>query len=114
MKYLLLSLFILFSLSLFSQASDSLSEVSKKKSDFVSFKTKLDIANATKDGIYLNGYVVNIDYEKVKKLHGKKIKVRGRVTIIKGLQNLSKGDVVQGRDGATKHILSPKIKIIKN
>ncbi|MEP7372511.1 MAG: hypothetical protein ABI675_03920 [Chitinophagaceae bacterium] len=57
-----------------------------KKPELVTFITKLDIANASKDGIYLNNYVVNISYEKAKKFHGKKIRVTGRVTTIQGLK----------------------------
>ena len=85
-----------------------------KSSNFVSFITKLNIANATKDGIYLNGYIVNIEYDKAKKLNGKKIRVSGKVTIVKGLKNQPKTKPIsQGRIEDTKHIESPKIEIIK-
>ncbi len=38
----------------------------------VIFIATVDLANATKEGIYLKGYVVHLDYEQVKKWHGKK------------------------------------------
>lgn len=68
------------------------------------------MANATKDGMYMNGYVVNIDYEQASKLNGKTIRVTGKVTIVKGLD--PKDEVKQGRSADTKHIRSPKIKIL--
>ena len=79
--------------------------------DSVSFITTLDIANASKDGIYLNGYVVNIPYEKAKKMHGKRIRITGRVTIIKGVNNKTSQEE-QGREVITKYIESPKIEIL--
>ncbi len=92
-----------------------------KNSGSVSFITTLDSANATKDGFYLNGYVVDIPYEKAKKLYGKKIKVTGKVTIVKGLNNQpklydknGKELIQQGRAEDTRHILSPKIEILKD
>jgi len=121
MKFILPFLFVLFNLTSFSQVTDTLKNQPKKKSDLVSFIAKLDTANATKDGIYLNGYVVNIDYGQAKKLNGKKIRVTGKVTIVKGLNNIPKeydqngNEIIrQGRAEDTKHIESPKIKIIKN
>lgn len=67
----------------------------------------------------MNGYVVNISYEEASKLNGKTIKVTGKVKIVKGLDSESKefaanGEEIlkQGRSGDTKHILSPKIKIL--
>ena len=114
MKCMLSLLFTLFSLSSFSQTTDTLKIQPVKESDTVSFTSKVDIANATKDGIYLNDYVVNISYKQLKKLNGKKIKVTGKVTIIKGLQNLNKDEIQQGREADTKYIQSPKIEIISN
>jgi hypothetical protein len=84
------------------------------QSDLVSFTTKIDLANATKDGFYLNGYVVNIEYEEAKKLNGKKVKITGKVTVVKGIKNESPDQPIsQGRSEDTKHIKSPKIEIIK-
>ena len=106
-------LFSLFTISCFSQASDTLKGHFNKTPGFVSFTTKLDIAYATKEGIYLNGYVVNINYEQAKRLNGKKIRVTGKVTILKGLKNLPGNEVRQGRQEDTKYIDSPKIVLIK-
>ena len=83
-----------------------------KKSDKVSFVTKIDIRQATKDGIYLNGYVVNIPYDKLMKLNGKKVRISGKVTIVKGLNQYNDGVTRQGREEDTKHIEKPKIKIV--
>ena len=75
------------------------------------------MANATKDGMYMNGYVVNIDHEEASKLNGKTIRVTGKVTIVKGLDSEPKESdgtmpVKQGRREDTKHIRSPRIKIL--
>lgn len=78
----------------------------------VSFVTKIDIQQATKDGIYLNGYVVNIPYDKLQKLNGKTVRIRGKVTIVQGLKNYNDVIVRQGREEDTKHILKPKIKVV--
>ncbi|THU37971.1 hypothetical protein FAM09_14885 [Niastella caeni] len=76
--------------------------------------TTIDIKQATKDGIYLNGYVVNISYDKLMKLNGKRVRISGKVTIVKGLKHYNDGEIRQGRQEDTKHILRPKIKIIDN
>ena len=103
-------LFLLSTIGCFSQATDTLKSQPGNTSEVVSFVTKLDIANATKDGIYLSGYVVNISYEKAKKLDGKKIRVTGKVRIVKGIKNRFQ----QGREADFRYIKSPKIKILKN
>ena len=87
MKYLLATLLLLFNVNAFSQVADTLKSRSAKESRRVNFVAKADIANATKDGIYLNGYVVNMGYEQAEKLNGKTIKVTGKVTIVKGLNS---------------------------
>ena len=80
----------------------------------VRFVTKIDIQQATKDGIYLNGYVVNIPYHTLQQLNGQTVRIKGRVTIIKGLKNYKDGIVRQGREEDSKHILKPRIKVIKD
>ncbi|HMH24690.1 MAG TPA: hypothetical protein VK563_23100 [Puia sp.] len=114
MRYILATLFIIFHLVSFSQTKDTLKKQSSKKLEVATFIARLDMANATKDGIYLNGYVVNIGYEQAKRLNGKKIRVTGKVTIEKGLKNLPNDPIQQGREKDTKHIGSPKIEIVKN
>ena len=118
MKFTLTILFAFLTVNCFSQNKDT-SRIQLKTSGVVSFITKLDTANATKDGIYLNGYVVNISYDQARKLNGKRIKVTGKVTIVKGLDSPKKkfdknGQEIieQGRSGDAKHILSPKIKMV--
>ena len=113
MKHTITLLFLFCSITCFAQTKDSLKTRHHKASNWVSFVTKLDIANATKDGIYLNGYVVNIEYEEAEKLNGKTIRVYGKVTIVKGIQQRPDGIQVQGRLGDSKHIESPKIEVIK-
>ena len=96
------------------QGQDTL-KLTDTKRNKVSFITTIDIKRATLDGIYLNGYVVNIDYDKLQKLNGKKVRISGKVTIVKGLKNLPPTKPLsQGRYEDTKHILNPKIEIIKS
>lgn len=93
-----------------TQTIDSVQSISKNK---VSFVTIFDKNNATKDGYYVNGYVVNIDYEMGQNLHMKKVKITGKVAIVKGIKPYQAGEpIVQGRYGDTKHILKPRIEII--
>jgi hypothetical protein len=114
MRLLFILLFFFSSLYTFSQAKIISDSSITDKSKFVSFITVLDIATVTKDGIYLNGYVVNISYKKAKQLNGKKIRVTGKVSMIKGVNNQPGEEIQQGREGDTMYIESPKIKVIKN
>ena len=91
-------------------STGSYASLNRKKDKVANFITTIDIKNATKDGIYLNGYVVNIPYNELKKLNGKKVFISGNVTIVKGLENNNDGIIRQGRKGNTKHILKPTIK----
>ena len=118
MKFFSSILFISFYNNCPAQVIDSLNKQPANGTGKVSFITTLDIANATKDGIYLNGYVVNLDYEKAKMLDGKKIKVKGRARMIRGLKNRpgydpEKTGYLQGRNEDYKYIRSPKIRIIE-
>ena len=113
MKYTLALFFVLFNVTSFSQITDTLINQHNKKSGVVTFITKVDMANATKDGIYLNGYVVNIDRNKAKQLHGKTIRVTGKVTSLKGIKDVPHRGFQQGRAVETKYIKSPKIQIIE-
>ena len=121
MKHLSTILFSFFYFISFAQTKDTLTKHTNKTPNIVTFITKFDIAKATKDGFYLNGYVVNIGYEQAKKLSSKKIRVTGKVTIVKGLTNRPKeydknGDEIvrQGRINDTKYIDAPLIEIIDN
>lgn len=112
MRILALIILLAFSTNGFAQSKPD------DKDNNVSFVTTFDITNATKDGYYLNGYVVNIDFKQAQQLHGKKIKVTGQYTVIKGLanqpaQNKQGNNLVQGRQADTKHILKPVIEVVK-
>ena len=97
-----------------SQAAPS-SQVDFKKAK-VSFVADFKDSNATKDGYYLRGYVVNISPEKGRELDGKKIRVSGKVTIVKGVQNDPNGkdDIQQGRAEDYLYIKKPRIEVLKN
>lgn len=121
MKPILIFLFAQCCVFAFSQTTDTLNKQSKMTPDTISFIAKMNIANATKDGIYVNGYIVHIDYDKAKKLDGMTIRVSGKINIIKGLRNMpkeydEKGNEIirQGREEETRHIESPIIEIIDN
>jgi uroporphyrinogen-III decarboxylase len=104
---------------MYGQQTKAAHNHSKHRSHTVSFIVKFDKKNATKDGYYLGGYIVEVDYDQAKKLYGKKVKITGRVHIVKGLKSQPKeydknGNEImeQGRQGDAKHILSPVIEII--
>ena len=111
MKLILVFIFLLLDTSTgWSQATDSLIVFSKKK---VSIITVFNKNNETKDGYYINGYVVNISHERGQELHLKKIIITGKVTIVKKIKPPESGeDIQQGRNIDTRHILKPTIKII--
>lgn len=88
--------------------------ITTEENDEVSFIAYIDIKQATKDGIYLNGYVVNIQYERLLILNAKKVRISGKVTTIKGIKNNTDGEIRQGRQEDRKHILEPSIEIIGN
>jgi len=90
-----------------------------KKTEKVSFETIIDLSKATKDGVYINGYVVNISYSDLVKLNKKKVKITGIVTIEKGFDEIQENKnsrkekiIRQGRQKETKHIEKPKIEIL--
>lgn len=92
----------------------------EKNTHKVSFIIKFDRSAATKDGYYLNGYVVNISRRQAQKFDGKTISIKGRVTIVAGLGSQPKeydthgNEIIkQGRNEDTKYILSPRIRLIK-
>jgi hypothetical protein len=107
------------SFNAFSQDEALQSAEPKDTANYVTFVIEFDKAEATKDGVYLNGYIVEMNYKKAKKLKGKTIKVSGYVTIEKGLNNFPKEydsngrEIIrQGRVEDTRHILNPVIQII--
>lgn len=78
---------------------------------YVNFETTIQKENATKDGIYLDEYVVKMEYKKILKLDGDKVKIKGRYRIVKGLDP-NDSIIKQGRIGETKHINHPRIRKI--
>ena len=56
---------------------------------------------------------MNIDYETGRKLHMKKIRIKGTVTIVKSLKHDEPGEPIKKEIYEdTKHILNPVIEII--
>ncbi len=119
MRQIITPLLLLLNLHYFSQTKNISKTQTNKTTDTVSFIAKFDITKATKDGYFLNGYIIDINSVDSQKFNGKKIKVRGKVTVIKGLKNRPKeydrnGNelIVQGRIDDTKHIESPTITVL--
>lgn len=106
---LYLSLFIAFAAK--GQAdSISMKDKVQRKAHII---TRFSTAYATKDGYYLEGFVVNISSEKAKRLDGHIIQVSGKITIVPGIGNQPRTKNMQGRKNDTKHILSPKIIVVE-
>jgi hypothetical protein len=120
MKQLLTFMILFASMSLFAQQAKPAGSTTVDTSTTVSFILKFEETKmACKDGYFMNGYIVNLSYEEAKKLDGKKIKVTGVFTIVKGLKNQPKeydehGNIIyqQGRLHDTKFINLPKIEIL--
>jgi hypothetical protein len=111
MKLVLTGLSLLLTLYSFCQAPIENHTTSSRNIRFIAV---IDIQQATKDGIYLNGYVVNLPYEKIKSLNGKTVRVKGKVTIVEGISHYTDGEIRQGRKEDSKHILKPKVKIVSD
>ncbi len=86
----------------------------------VSFETVFDITTGTKDGFYVEDYIIHIDYTKASEIDGKKVKISGEITTVSGLNNTpqeydEEGNeiIMQGRAGDTGHIFEPKIEILE-
>jgi len=102
-RFILVFVLTLITISSFSQTYQD--------KDSISFSIVLKKSYATKDGYILKGYIVDIPYKKAKKLYNKKIQVAGKITIVKGVDNISDSttQVKQGRNGDTKYILHTTI-----
>ena len=119
MKNILTFIFFISSFCLNAQQTNKTELTDTTK--LVSLITNFDEPKmACKDGYVINGYIVNISFDQAKKLDGKKIKITGLYTIIKGLENQPKeydlnGNEIfmQGRLNDIKHIESPIIEIIE-
>lgn len=75
--------------------------------------TLIGIAHNTKDGVYLNDYVID-DFQLPDPANGKKIELKGVLQDMKDIDETpkagKKGEISQGREGMTTHL---KIKNIK-
>jgi hypothetical protein len=113
------SLFFVLSIHVaWTQPSDT--TMQDKKPEAVTFVEKFDAKMETKDGYYLNGYLVNIDRDQARRLDGKKIRVKGTVTIIAGLDSQqqeldSAGNPImkQGRSKDIRFIADPGIEVVE-
>ena len=101
----------LFYVTAYSQAKRCDVKEFSKKGKFISFIVKVDIGNASKDGVYMGGYIVHIPYFDLKRLDGKIIRVEGQYEILKGSKKQQKRNKIRvaGYNGKTKHIYSPLI-----
>ena len=117
MSKLLIILFLAFSavLQSYSQSIDTTTanlDSIPGRADFVVY---FDKNKESKNGYRLNGYVVNIPYETRTELHGKRIRIKGKVEIVKGVKNDSNNPNEPKRAGwesDTKYIAKPSIEII--
>lgn len=105
---------------LFSAGMSCFAQSGNNTSDTATFITRFDKANATKDGYYLDGYVVEISDSLAQKLDKKTIRVSGKISVVNGLNHTPKeydknGNeiIMQGRAEDCKHIYDPLIEIIK-
>jgi hypothetical protein len=117
LKSLTVLFFVLANKHTLAQAADT--TMNKQSGQIITFVATFDAGNESKDGYYLNGYVVNIDHGKAKKLNGKKIRVTGTVTVVAGINSQpeardTNGNVIikQGRAEDTRHILNPTIDVV--
>jgi hypothetical protein len=121
MRHYFVIVFLSFNLpNVSSQQKDTLTNPKNDSGNIVSFTTIFDKSNATKDGYYINEYVVELDYALAQKIDGKKIRITGKVHTVKGLNNQakeydSKGNEImkQGRSEDKKHIASPTIEVLQ-
>ena len=112
MKYWVCCLFI-FTVSISFSQSKNIGNTEVTNQDSVTFIATIDLNKATKDGIYLNGYVVNIPYSELRRLDKKQVQLSGVVTVRKGLNsepNTYENGVQihsQGREEDMKEIENP-------
>jgi hypothetical protein len=115
MKLTFAVLTVILTMNCFAQKNNTINKTHNDTASSVSFIVRFHINELDKDdAVYLKGYVVNIGHEQAKKLNGKKIRITGKVTIIKASKNRSPGQPIpQERQGDYKYIESPQIEIIK-
>jgi hypothetical protein len=119
MKNLLTIIFMIVSVCTHAQSTNS-PNTATDSTKMVTLITKFNESKmACKDGYFIEGYIVNINYNEAKKLDGKKVKITGQYTIVKGLKNQpieldEAGNQIhkQGRLNDTKHIELPTVVIV--
>lgn len=115
MKLSIVFLFVMLTFGVMAQSTETTEQLANTCSQSVSFVAKLDAKKATKEGFYVNGYVVHIAQSQADMYIGKKIKITGEVTIVAGIDNnvsSSSDPIQQGRSGDTKHIVHPTIELL--
>jgi hypothetical protein len=104
MREIFICLFLFLSTGIFSQEK-------KKSRNIVSTIGIFDTLE-TKSGYQINKYYVELTSDQVKEFKRKKVKVTGKLLIIKGI-DLKDPVIVQGAVGDRYFILEPKIKVVK-
>jgi hypothetical protein len=118
MKHLFLFIFLFPAACVYGQQPASIARLHNDSANTVSFVTTFNMSTATKDGYYIKGYIVEIDYEQAKKLQGKKIRITGNWFIVKGIvadltsNKDNQSTLKQGRLKDSKHITTPLITIL--
>ena len=120
MKSLMSIILIIVSVCASAQTANS-PKATTDSTKMVTLITKFNESKmACKDGYFIDDYIVNISYNEAKKLDGKKVKITGQYTVVKGLKNQPKvldenGNEIhkQGRLNDTKFIGLPTIVIIE-
>ena len=116
MKYIFILSILFISFVGKSQTQTNVDSTLKANPDFVTVEGIIDSKNATKEGVYFNGYILHLNSDQLKKYDGEKVKVIGVVTVIKGLKistekldKKSKEIIKQGRQKESYHFVSPNI-----
>ena len=99
---------LLFILAVCCFVSNSFSQSNKTK--IISTVGILD-TNETKSGYRINEYYIELTEKQLDSLKGKKIEVRGKLMIIKGIDPNAK-EIVQGSPDDRYFILEPEFRII--
>jgi hypothetical protein len=114
-KQILFYFFLLASTQSIGQEKGISDTIHSDTAKVVSFIVRFHISNLDKDdAAILNGYVVNIGYERAKKINGKRIRITGKVVLKKSPLNRPPGTpVYQQREGPYMYIESPEIVVVK-
>ena len=68
---------------------------------------KVDKNNATKNGFYFKGFLINISYDELLELDGKTIEIGGLYELRKGLNKTNPDQIEQGHEDDIKYIADP-------